>query len=83
MIARMFAQGDFDLPMFIHATTPPGMETMKRLKRAISYQYEDTLQGGQVHLSTQNPQALAAIQKFLRFQIQDHRTGDPLTVENE
>src|SRR5580700_4340246 len=68
--------------MFIHATTPPGMETMKRLKRAISYRYETRPRGAQVHLSTQNPQAIAAIHKFLRFQTQEHQTGDPLTVHN-
>jgi hypothetical protein len=82
MIARMFAAGNFDLPMFIHATGPPGMETMKRLRKAISYRYEQKPLGAQVHLSTQNQQARAAIQKFLRFQIQDHQTGDPMTVQN-
>lgn len=81
MIARMFAAGNFDLPMFIHATTPPGLKTMKRLRRTISYRYEDTPQGAQVHLATNNPKARAGIHKFLRFQIRDHRTGDPLTVQ--
>ena len=82
MIAGMFANGRFDLPMFIHATTPPGMGTMKRLKRAFSYRYETRPQGAQVLLSTQNQQVLAAIPKILRFQIRDHRTGDPMTVQN-
>jgi len=82
MIAKMFAKGNFDLPMFIHATTPPGMETMKKLRKSITYHYEETAQGAQVRLSTQDPQALAAIQKFLRFQIEDHKTGDPTTIQN-
>jgi hypothetical protein len=29
MIAVKFSQGDFAVPMFIHATVPPGVETMK------------------------------------------------------
>ena len=33
-IATLFRQGDFDIPMFIHAQTPPGVSTMKRLKGA-------------------------------------------------
>ena len=37
MIAVKCAQGDFDIPMFIHATVPPGVETMKRLKDKITY----------------------------------------------
>jgi hypothetical protein len=37
MIAQRFSQGDFSIPMFIHATTPPGIETMKRLSKKISY----------------------------------------------
>ena len=40
MTARMFSDGDFQLPLFIHATTPPGVETMKRLKNEISYRAE-------------------------------------------
>ncbi len=81
MIRGMFAQGDFDLPMFIHATTPPGMNALKRLRKAIAYTYEPTPRGAQVRLSTRNPKALKAIHEFLRFQIRDHRTGDPLTVQ--
>jgi hypothetical protein len=79
-IRTMFASGDFDLPMFIHATTPPGMKTLRRLKATIHYAYEDTARGAQVRLRTHNRKALAAIHRFLRFQIRDHRTGDPLTV---
>ena len=33
MIAESFSQGDFAIPMFIHATIPPGIETMKRLNK--------------------------------------------------
>jgi hypothetical protein len=32
-------------------------------------------------LEASDPIALAAIHDFLRFQINDHRTGDPLTIE--
>ena len=76
MIAVKFAQGDFALPMFIHATVPPGVETMKRLKSKIIYQAENTVHGAQLRLTTQDAEALAAIHSFLRFQIQDHRTRD-------
>ena len=80
-IAGMFSNGDFSVPMFVHATNPPGMETMQRLKKEISYTAESTKLGAQVKIHTTNVEAIKAIHEFLRFQIQEHRTGDPLTVE--
>ncbi len=80
MIAGMFTEGNFSLPMFIHATVPPGVETLQRLKAEITYAAENTSRGAQVRILTKNPEALAAIHEFLRFQIKDHRTGDTLDV---
>lgn len=75
-IATMFAQGNFSLPMFIHAVEPPGMKTMQRLKGKISYSAEHTQLGAQVRIKTADPEALRAIHDFLQFQIEEHRTGD-------
>ena len=80
-IAGMFAQGDFSLPMFIHDTVPPGVEVMKRLKDQIAYTAENTGKGAQVRIITRNPEALVAVHQFLRFQIKDHRTNDPLAIQ--
>jgi hypothetical protein len=80
-IRTMFAQGNFELPMFIHATTPPGINTMKRLRKSILYTYVDTPHGAQVRLSTHDVHALSAIHEFLRFQIKDHQTGDSLALQ--
>ena len=80
-IAEMFAQGDFSLPMFIHDTVPPGVEVMKRLKDQIAYTAENTGKGAQVRIITGNPEALVAVHQFLRFQIKDHRTNDPLAIQ--
>jgi hypothetical protein len=81
-IAKAFAEGDFNLPMFIHDQTPPGMEAMKKLKANIVYKYEATDKGARVRISTTDKKALAAIHDFLRFQIKDHQTGDPLEISN-
>jgi hypothetical protein len=81
-IAKMFSDGDFNAPMLIHAQTPPGVPEMKRLKGKISYIFQQTNQGGQVRISTRDPQALAAVHDFLRFQIREHQTGDPLKVSD-
>jgi hypothetical protein len=77
-IARMFAEGNFKAPMLIHEQTPPGVPSMQRLKSEIKYEYEETERGARVRISTSNPEALSAVQEFLRFQIKDHKTGDPL-----
>ena len=79
-IARRFAEGDFDTPMFIHDGVPPGVPVMRAMKAAIEYKFENTENGGLVRMSTSEPKAQAAIHQFLRFQIQEHNTGDSLEV---
>ena len=77
-VAQRFKEGDFDIPMFVHDQVPAGVPVMKRLKAEISYHYVATDRGGRVEISTKNPEALTAIHEFLRFQIQEHHTGDKL-----
>jgi len=79
-ITQRFSEGDFNLPMFIHGKVPPGVAAMKQLKNQISYHFEPIESGGRVTIRTRNARALVAIHDFLRFQIQDHKTGDPLEV---
>jgi len=80
-LPESFKEGDFSAPMETHGRIPPGVPTMQQLRSAITYKYVRTDRGGKVLITTKNPQALEAVHEFLRFQIQDHRTGDPLTVE--
>jgi hypothetical protein len=80
-VARMFAAGDFDTPMLVHARTVPGTPAMSRLKSEIVYAFEETERGGRVRITARSAEALAAVHEFLRFQIEDHRTGDPLEVK--
>jgi hypothetical protein len=79
-IAQQFKAGDFDIPMLVHDQVPPGVPAMKRMKAAITYKYAATDRGAKVVISTRNPEALSAIHDFLRFQIEEHRTGDPMEV---
>jgi len=81
-ISDQFSKGDFSKPMFIHDGIPPGVTTMKLLKAQIRYQYEDIAAGGHVRIESEDPLAVAAIHDFLRFQIIEHQTGDPLTSSN-
>jgi hypothetical protein len=79
-IANAFQSGDFDIPMFVHDAAPPGVPEMKRLKGSIRYSFEETSNGGRVIVSSTDKEAVAAIHKFLRFQIQAHKTGDPVEL---
>jgi hypothetical protein len=51
---------------------------MKRLKKQIVYTAENAAKGAQVRIVAKNPEALVAVHEFLRLQIKDHRTNDPL-----
>lgn len=82
-VAGMFSAGDFDIPMFIHDTTPPGVPTMKKLHSEIHYDYQETDTGGKIVIDTANPKALKAVHEFLRFQIGEHQTGDSTEVTND
>jgi hypothetical protein len=80
-IARAFSQGDFDIPMFVHDQTPPGVAEMKRLQSAIQYRFAGSDGGGQVIVSSDSAEGVEAIHEFLKFQIREHKTGDPTKVE--
>jgi hypothetical protein len=80
-IAQAFKSGDFNIPMFVHDQTPPGVSTMTKLKDQIHYRYESAQNGGRVVISSANADAVAAIHEFLKFQITEHQTGDALEVK--
>lgn len=75
-IAKMFSDGDFSTPHFVHAEDVPGTADMKRMRDRIAYAYEDLPNGGRVRITTRFARALSAIHEFLRYQITDHKTGD-------
>ena len=77
-IASAFATGDFGAPFATHGEVPPGVPAMQRLKDSISYSFEDTKQGARVIITSHNHEAIDAIHEFLRYQIREHKTGDPL-----
>ena len=78
-IASAFANGDFSLPMFIHDTDPPGVDVMKERKAQMTFRYEDVDKGAKLVILTGDAAAREALYDFLRFQIREHKTGDPLT----
>ena len=80
-IAAAFSKNDFTTPEFVHGRPPDGVPAMQRLRRVIRYRYEELPDGGRVLIATKNREALTVVHDFLRFQIADHRSGDPGRVE--
>jgi hypothetical protein len=80
-IAAAFGRGDFEKPLLTHGEVPPGVSGMQRHKDEITYTYEGLENGGIVRITTSNADALNAIHDFLQYQIREHVTGDPMTVQ--
>jgi hypothetical protein len=80
-IAMKFGQGDFDAPALVHATAVPGTKELAALKDKLTWKYVETPKGGRVDISTTDPAALSAVHAFLKYQIEDHKTGDGVTVK--
>lgn len=79
-IATMFSNGDFSIPMFIHGQVPAGVPVMKDRHMEISYAFEELETGGRVRIKATSAEALKAVHDFLRFQIEDHHTGDATEI---
>jgi hypothetical protein len=65
--------------MFIHDTQPPGINVMKERRAQMTFRYENIDKGGKVVIQTSDTAAREALHDFLKFQIREHKTGDPLT----
>ncbi len=81
-IVGMFSNGNFNAPMLIHDTNPPGVATMTRLKSDIRYTVTETPLGAKIRILTSSPETTDAVHAFLLFQIIDHHTADPPTIAN-
>lgn len=81
-IAKEFADGNFAKPFQTHGEVPPGVAVMQKNSRVLSYKYEDLPLGGVVRIQASDARALEAVHEFLRYQITEHRTGDPLEVKH-
>lgn len=74
-ISEDFAAGDFSTPAFVHDMPVPGTDVLAARKDLIEYTYRDLPRGGEVRITTTDPEALEALRAFVDFQRQDHRAG--------
>ncbi len=74
-ISVAFARGDFSAAVATHAQEVPGTRVMAAKRGAIRYAMTPLPRGGQVRITTRDPEALAAVHEFLAFQRREHRAG--------
>jgi len=77
-IASDFSRGEFGKPIQTHAEIPPGVPEMRKSRQQIAYRYEVLPEGGAVRIDTKDARALEAVHAFLRYQITEHKTADPI-----
>lgn len=76
-IVQMFSEGNFNAPMLVDDRKDvPGTAMMSRLKDQLHWELKETPRGSRITVTADNKPALDALHEFLRFQIQDHQTGD-------
>ena len=74
-IQAAFSAGDFSTPAFVHAEEVPGADVMAARADHIEYAYHELPRGGELRLTTSDPEALDAIRAFMAFQRDDHQAG--------
>jgi hypothetical protein len=75
-IVKMFADGNFNVPMLVHAQDVPGTAAMAQLKDQLHWKLKPTARGARIVITADSRPARDAVHDFLRFQIADHQTGD-------
>ncbi len=78
--AKAFEKGNFDFPD-ARDKSPDGIPTIKKLRKEITFEVVPMDTGGALRMLTINEQAKSAIHDFMKYQIGEHKTGDPLTLE--
>jgi hypothetical protein len=77
-VAGEFSRGEFNKPLQTHGEVPPGVPEMRKSAQIIEYRYEQLPEGGSVQIHTKDARARDAVHLFLRYQIGEHKTGDPV-----
>ncbi len=77
----LFEKGRNDADADVHGKIPDGMLILKKLRNEITFFAVKNEDGGALRMFSTNDQARQAIQDFLKFQINEHKTGDPLVAE--
>jgi hypothetical protein len=70
--ADRFRGGDFSDPTRIHGDDMPGLQALRSSAGRIAIGYEDTVDGGRITYTTQEPALVAALHAWFDAQVDDH-----------
>jgi hypothetical protein len=76
-----FAKGNFESTTNIYGRAPESAPQLKKLRDSVTYAVVPQDDGGVLRMLTVNPAAKSAVHDFLRFQIDQMKTGDPTTPQ--
>lgn len=76
----LFEKGKAEADAEIYGKIPDGLPALKKLRNEITFFAVNTDSGAALRMFSVNEQARQAIQDFMKFQINEHKTGDPLQV---
>jgi hypothetical protein len=74
-IAAAFKSGNFSTPEFVHMQMVPGTKEMSALRSKITYTVHDLPRGAELHVSSSDSAAVAAIHEFMAFQRGEHHAS--------
>ena len=79
----LFEKGKADADTGVYGKVPDGLPALKKLRNDITFFAVNTDSGAALRMFSVNDQARQAIQDFMKFQINEHKTGDPLQVAED
>lgn len=74
-VASAFKAGDFSTPAFVHSGAVPGTDVLAAKRSAVTYQFAPLARGGEIRITTRDPEALHAIHQFLAYQRREHHAA--------
>ena len=66
-IVQMFATGNFNVPMLVHAQSVPGTAVMSQLKDQLRWDLQETPRGAKILITADNKAALDAVHDSCGF----------------
>lgn len=79
----LFEKGKTEADSDLYGKVPDGLLALKKLRNDITFFAVNTDNGAALRMFSVNEQARQAIQDFMKFQINEHKTGDPLQVAQD
>ena len=79
----LFEKGKNEGDSEVHGKVADGTLVLKKLRNEITFFTVKNEDGAVLRMFSVNEQARQAIQDFIKFQINEHKTGDPLVVAEQ